>query len=267
MRPPPLSTRQAAYVVPLVLASGALVRLMAFWRGIRRARALSAQGQRFERRRGARGPAVLILGDSTGVGIGARCPEESIAGLLAADFPDADIVNISASGARVCDAVAQARKFDTPERPFDIALLHVGGNDVVRNTPPQNLAKACEALLAELPRLALRTVWLGPPNLGLAPLFPLPFSWLLAARSRAAAAIFAQSAARHGVALVDFSAREHAVRFAHGRRQHFAVDGFHPSSSSYSYGYEAARRAIGLGLDASAATGAPTIEPVPCAGG
>ena len=48
---------------------------------------------------------VLVLGDSTGVGIGANRPEESIAGLLAQDFPAADIVNVSRSGARVADAL------------------------------------------------------------------------------------------------------------------------------------------------------------------
>lgn len=258
---PSLSLARPGYVLPLVLASGALVRLVAFWRGVRRARALAEQGQRFERRLCAKGPAVLILGDSTGVGVGARCPEESIAGLLAADFPDADIVNISVSGARVCDTVARARKFNGLERHFDVALLHVGGNDVVRNTPMESLSEACEELMVELPRLARRTVWLGPPNIGMAPLFPVPFSWVLAARSRAAAAIFAQSAARHGVAFVDFSAREHAVRFARGRSGHFAVDGFHPSSSSYSYGYAAARQA--MGLDARE----PNREPIACSSG
>jgi lysophospholipase L1-like esterase len=243
---PSLSLAKPEYVLPLVLVSGALVRLAAFWHGVRRARALAAQGQRFERRLAVTGRAVLILGDSTGVGVGASRPEESIAGLLAADFPDAHVVNISESGARVCDAVEQAKKLDGLERRFDVAVLHLGGNDVVRNTPLPALAEACEALLAELPRLAQRTVWLGPPNIGLAPLFPLPYAWVLAARSKAVAALIAQSAARHGVAFVDFSAREHAERFARKRRQHFATDGFHPNSSSYSYGYAAARQAMGL---------------------
>lgn len=255
MRPPLAALARPAYVLPLVLASGALFRFVAFLRGVRRARAMAAQGQRFERRLSANRLAVLILGDSTGVGVGAHRPEESIAGLLAADFPDADVVNISESGARVSDTVAQARKLGALERRFDVALVHVGGNDVVRATKMPDLAAACEALMAELPRLASRTVWLGPPNIGLAPLFPVPYSWVLAARSRAAAAIFAQSAARHGVAFVDFSAREHAERFSSGRGEHFAVDGFHPNSSSYSYGYAAARKA--MGLDAIA----PTVEP------
>jgi lysophospholipase L1-like esterase len=214
---------------------------------VQRARTLAARGQRFERRVATKGPTILVLGDSTGVGVGASLPEESIAGLLAADFPHADIVNISESGARIADAVAQARTCNAAAMHFDMAILHLGGNDIVRATPNDKLADACEALMRELARLADRTVWLGPPNLGLAPLFPPPLSWLLSLRSRAATSVFAQCCARHKVSYVDFSAPAHAVHFHRARRrQHFASDGFHPSSSSYRYGYAAAREAIGL---------------------
>jgi lysophospholipase L1-like esterase len=245
----PFPVRKPALLLTLVLATSALVQFVVLWRGVQRARSLAAQGRRFERRVAAQGLAVLILGDSTGVGVGARQPEESIAGLLAADFPDADIVNVSESGARISTAVAQARSCNESGLHFDVAILHVGGNDIVRATPAARLVDECEALLRELRVLARSTVWLGPPNMGLAPLFPPPYSWVLAARSRAVTAIFAKSARHHDVAFVDFSAPAHATHFSRRRRQHFAVDGFHPSSSSYRYGYAAVRRAIGLAPD------------------
>jgi lysophospholipase L1-like esterase len=244
--PSPLPVRKPALLLTLLLAGSALVQLAVFWRGVQRARSLAAQGRRFERRVASQGLAVLILGDSTGVGVGASEPEESIAGLLAADHPDADIANISESGARIADAVAQARRCNEAGLRFDVAILHVGGNDIVRATPAAKLVDDCEALMKELRSLARRIVWLGPPNLGTAPLFPAPYSWVLGSRSRAVTAIFARSARRHDVSFVDFSAPAHARHFSRRRRQHFAVDGFHPSSSSYRYGYAAARRAMGL---------------------
>src|SRR5277367_6022713 len=97
----PALVRKPAVFVPLLLASTVLVQLALFWRGVQRARTLAAQGRRYERRLASKGLAVLILGDSTGVGVGASMPEESIAGLLAADYPQADVVNISESGARI----------------------------------------------------------------------------------------------------------------------------------------------------------------------
>jgi len=245
--PSKLSTveKGALLLASLVLA-GALLETAAFWRGIRRARRFAAAGRRFERRLSARRATVLILGDSTGVGVGATLPEESIAGLLAADYPDADIVNIAVSGTRVADAIAQVRECLEAGLRFDLALLHVGGNDVVVDTPLQQLTADCDTLLEELARVAIRTVWLGPPDLGLAPLFPRAYAWVMASRSRVASRVFSAAAARHGVVFVDFSAPSHVAYFRKKRRQHFAVDGFHPNSASYKYGYATARQMLGL---------------------
>ncbi|MDQ6680104.1 MAG: GDSL-type esterase/lipase family protein, partial [Pseudomonadota bacterium] len=156
----------------MALTSGAALRLIFLWREIGRARLLASQGKPYERRVSSNGPRVLVLGDSTGVGIGASCPEESVAGLLAAEFPDADIVNVSRSGARVADALGQARECNQQALHFDVALLHVGGNDVLRATPRQKLSHDCRLLMTELSTLADQTVWLGPVDIGIVPLFP-----------------------------------------------------------------------------------------------
>jgi len=103
---------------------------------------------------------VLILGDSTGVGVGATRPEESVAGLFAADYPEADIVNVAASGARVTDAITQVRRCSEAGLCFDLALLHVGGVDVVADTPLRRLADDCDILMRELGRIAARIAWL-----------------------------------------------------------------------------------------------------------
>ncbi len=170
--------------------------------------------------------------------------EESIAGLLAAEVPDADIVNASRSGARVADALEQARECRRRGLHFDVALLHVGGNDVIRATPGAKLVADSRLLLAELAAIADQTVWLGPADVGIAPLFPPPFSWLFRMRSRRAAAAFAECAAAQGAVFVDFSSGEHASRFADRRPLHFGVDGLHPSSATYRYGYAAIRRLL-----------------------
>jgi lysophospholipase L1-like esterase len=243
---PKLSNGEKTALLMSVALAGVLLEIALFWRGIGRARRFAKAGRRFERRLSARRARVLILGDSTGVGVGASRPEESIAGLFAADYPDAEIINVAVSGTRVADAVTQVRKCLEAGLRFDLALLHVGGIDVVAGTPLHRLADDCDILMRELGRLAARTAWLGPPDLGLAPLFPRPYAWFMAARSRAAARVFAAAAARHDVVFVDFSAPAHVAHFRKRRRQHFAVDGFHPNSASYKYGYAAARQMLGL---------------------
>ncbi|MEP7139760.1 MAG: GDSL-type esterase/lipase family protein [Caldimonas sp.] len=241
----PLSVLQrTALIVPLLMVSSVALRMAAFWRGIGRSRALAAASRPYERRQAASAHAILVLGDSTGVGVGAERPEDAIAGRLAIDFPDSDIVNVSRCGARVADALAQARQCAADGRLFDVAVLHLGGNDVVHGTDVAELAAGCDVLMIELKTVARHTVWLGPPNLGLAPLFPLPYAWLMSSRSRAATSVFAASATEHGVSYIDFSAPEHAERLRRRRKQHFAQDGFHPSSASYGYGYATARAAL-----------------------
>jgi lysophospholipase L1-like esterase len=245
--PPKLRNVEKAVLLLMSAAlAGVVLEMAMFWRGIGRARRFAKAGRRFERRLSARRATVLILGDSTGVGVGAARPEESVAGLFAADYPDADIINVAASGTRVADAITQARRCCEAGLRVDLALLHVGGIDVVADTPLHRLADDCDILMRELGRLAARTAWLGPPDLGLAPLFPRPYAWVMASRSRAVSKVFSAAAARHNVLFVDFSAPAHVAYFSKRRRAHFAVDGFHPNSASYKYGYAVARQMLGL---------------------
>jgi lysophospholipase L1-like esterase len=241
-----LSTAERAAWLLSLLALGVLLEMAVFWRGISRARRFAAVASPFERRLSAKGAMVLILGDSTGVGVGATRPEESVAGLFAADYPEADIINVAVSGARVADAITQVRTCLEAGLRFDLALLHIGGVDVVAHTPLHRLADDCDILMRELRRIAARIAWLGPPDLGLAPLFPRPYAWVMASRSRAVSRVLSAAAARHDVLFVDFSAPAHVAYFRKRRREHFAVDGFHPNSASYKYGYAAARRMLGL---------------------
>ena len=236
--------QRSRLTLPIIALAGALAQTAYVWRGIGRARAFAAEGRRYQRRVPAPVLRILILGDSTGVGIGAARPEDTIAGLLAAEFPQADIVNVSQSGARVSHVARQARRCIRLGWHFDLALAHVGGNDVLRATPIDRLVIASQHLMTELTRLADRTVWLGPLDIGLAPLFPPPYSWLLAARSHAAARVFAACAQAHGAQFIDFCTSDHSDHFLRERRASFAVDGLHPSSSAYRYGYAALRAAM-----------------------
>ena len=240
------TVEKGTLLLTCLVVAGVLLQTAAFWHGVRRAHRLSAEGRRFERRLSAQHARVLVLGDSTGVGVGAARPEDSIPGLLAADYPHADIVNVAVSGTRVAGAVAQVEECLAAGLRFELALLFVGGNDVVCDTPLPQLAEGCDTLLRSLARVAARTVWLAPPDLGLAPLFPRPYAWWMGLRSRAAARVFAAAAARHDVALVDFSAPSHVAHFRKQRRNSFAIDGFHPNSASYRYGYAVARQLLGL---------------------
>jgi lysophospholipase L1-like esterase len=180
---------------------------------------------------------VLLLGDSTGVGVGAVLPRHTLAGLLADACPQVQVVNRSRNGARVADALAAlpALRDALPadgER-FDLALLLLGGNDALRGTPRRQLAADAAALLAGLRGIATRTVWLGCPDIGASPLLPPPLSWGMRWRTGRTVALLRGLARAEGVAYHDFF--DPPAGDTHARRAGtcFADDGLHPSAAGY----------------------------------
>ena len=122
-------------VTALALFGAAMMtwRWFQFARCLRVGDELAKLATAFERHAAQPARRVLIIGDSLAVGCGASRPEESIAGLIAQEFPDVTIVNRARNGARTAEATAQLR-VDGDAR-YDAILISVGGNDVLRRTP------------------------------------------------------------------------------------------------------------------------------------
>ncbi|MCC6195343.1 MAG: hypothetical protein IT518_12820 [Burkholderiales bacterium] len=89
-----------AFASPAPLAVAALAgataalgvwRWLQFTASMRAGDELADHAVAFARDGKAHAPKVLVVGDSTGVGTGAARPEESIAGLLGASYPDVAI--------------------------------------------------------------------------------------------------------------------------------------------------------------------------------
>jgi lysophospholipase L1-like esterase len=176
---------------------------------------------------------VLLVGDSTGVGVGAAAPEHSLPGLLARRYPGVAIVNTCRNGARVGDVAAALARGAPGTQRFDVALVLLGGNDVVHLTPLRELEQAAAALLHELHWHARHIVWLGSANIGHAPIMLPPLSWWAGRRCRRTMGALARVARAHGVTFIDFCEPRLDARFAGAPGTTFAHDGLHPSSTSY----------------------------------
>ncbi|MBK7060902.1 MAG: hypothetical protein IPH51_10500 [Rubrivivax sp.] len=123
---------------------------------------------------------LLIVGDSTAVGTGASSPQSSLAGLLAQTFPDLHIENRSRDGATF-DAIEQQLGGDGH---FDMVLVQAGGNDVIRlrdlDAVRQDIARVTRCALERADRVVL----MPAGNVGNAPFFFPPVSWLMTSRAR-----------------------------------------------------------------------------------
>jgi lysophospholipase L1-like esterase len=187
---------------------------------------------------------VLVVGDSTGVGTGAEHARDSLAGRMADDFPAVAIVNRARNGAKTGDACQQLD--GEAGRRYDVVLIHVGGNDILRRTPLRQVASDVEVLLERACRIGTHVLVTTTPNVGLAPAFYAPLSWWLTRRSRQVRDLFAAAARRHGAHYANFFHSRSCDPFWREGHRYYAADRFHPSSECYGYVYRTLLRSSPL---------------------
>ena len=202
---------------------------------------------------------LLIVGDSTGVGTGASSAGNSVVGLIARDHPRLKMVNRAADGAKFAD---MPRQFGGEER-FDMVLVLAGGNDVIRLTGADALARDI-GRAAELARAQGRqVVFMRPGNVGNAPFFFPPLSWLMTQRSKTLHRLVRETAAGGGEAMVYVSLYKDNADdpFAQRPDELNAADGLHPSDAGYRIWYDTLSSRAGLAGRLAALRRPPLTNP------
>ena len=116
---------------------------------------------------------ILALGDSLFAGYGLKSGESYPAKLeaaLRARGINARVANAGVSGNTTADGLARLKfTLDSQERAPDLAIVGLGGNDMLRALPPEQARANLDAILAEFGRREIPVVLMGmlaPPNLG-----------------------------------------------------------------------------------------------------
>jgi lysophospholipase L1-like esterase len=179
---------------------------------------------------------ILIAGDSTGVGTGAKRPEETIAGRLAKEYPRTSIINISENGAITHDLMHQLAK--APSRTYDMIILSTGGNDIWRFTDLVTLGEDLAAALAKATEMSNhRVLLLFYGNMGLAPIFPALFRNVFTRQTYKVRAVFQSVADAYQVPIIELFTAEDRNPFQENPRTYYAVDMIHPSNKGYEMWY------------------------------
>ncbi len=201
---------------------------------------------------------LLVVGDSTAVGTGASGPSTSVVGLLAQAFPGLLIENRARDGAMFGAVVDQL----AGDAAFDMVLVMAGGNDVVRLRGLQAMQADIDRTVARARERAALVVLLPAGNVGNAPFFYPPVSWLMTWRARRLHGFVQQAAARHGALVVNLFRARSADPFVQQPALN-AADGLHPADAGYRVWFDELVAQAGLAqrLAAAAPVPAPAAAP------
>ena len=218
-------------VLPVVASVVAVVLLFttgcAAWR-IGQAADLARKSTPFQQSPADVALSLLIVGDSTGVGTGASSPEASLAGLLGRAYPRLRIDNRARDGATFADVLRQLQG----AQRYDLVLVQAGGNDVIRLRSDEDVRADIDRATELARERADRVVLMPAGNVGNAPFFFAPASWLMTDRARRLHGFVRESATRHGAVVVNLFKEQGDDPFAQTPGLN-AVDGLHPSDAGY----------------------------------
>ena len=214
---------------------GILYSLYVFYTQVQIAKALVKAAVPYHRNSSDTRVTLLVLGDSTGVGVGAARPEDTVAGRLASKMGATSVENYSVSGAVVADLAGQLAqaKFKT----YSTILLQIGANDIMWFHNVEQSGKTLAAALAQLP-LADNVYIMSAGNIGAATLIPFyvrPFHAILNMKYHEE---FAKVAAVVGAQYVNLYTAPTTDPFVLEPKKYFSKDGLHPSSEGYGVWFE-----------------------------
>lgn len=227
----------------LTLVAGAALLLSsgcAVWR-VSQSAELASRSQPFQQLPAQPSLRLLVVGDSTAVGTGADTAAQSVAGLLAKDRPRLLIENRARDGDKFADVLAQ---LDPPGR-FDIVLVQAGGNDIIRFTDMDSLRGTIDAVARRAAVLGDQVLLMPAGNVGNAPFFFAPWSWLMTRRAREMHTAVREVAQRRGASYVNLFHERGDDPFVRDPSLN-ANDGLHPSSAGYRVWFDQLVQQAGL---------------------
>ena len=178
---------------------------------------------------------LVVVGDSTGAGIGASRTESTVGGRLAVTVAEAaqravSLRNVAVSGARARDLADQLDA--ALELEPEVVVVLIGANDVTHLTTLGSVRRDLGDAVRRARGAGARVVVGTCPDMGGATVFPHPLRELAAWRGRAVAKSERSAVRTAGGTAVDLAA-ETGPAFRARPEVMLSVDRFHPSDAGY----------------------------------
>jgi len=179
---------------------------------------------------------LVLLGDSSALGVGVDRLDDTIGGQLAnllAEGPNGRLVHLSSvgvSGSRSTDLATQVARALLGQRP-DVAVILIGANDATGMRRPAEAAAYLGAAVHRLREAGVEVVVGTCPDLGAARAIAPPLRQLVGWSGRRIARAQTSAALDAGGSVVDLATETGPVFRADAGT--FCHDGYHPSADGY----------------------------------
>ncbi len=187
-----------------------------------RSRALSKKTKNFVCEDKVYQKRVLMIGDSVIRGVGTSHGGNSLPALITKHSPAIHVTVCAQDGAR-CREVLQVCR-EKRFKKFHQVILFCGGMDIIYFSRTDEIKRNLAELFSHAKSISPNVVYVSPADVGSAPVFPFPISYIYTYRSRKFLDISRECAKTYGVTFVDYFSI---------RNTHYAEDKSHPNDNGY----------------------------------
>lgn len=186
---------------------------------------LSRRLHTFQHRKPVAHKKILVIGDSAVRGVGVSDVHDTLPALIEANSGDTEVRVCAVDGAR-CVEVLQALHTirESAYKNCDQVVIFCGGMDIIKFTRRKKIQQDLQELFFQSKLISNNVVFISPPNVGNAPIFLPPLSYLYSYRSKIFFEISKDTAHEHGITFVDYF---------HTVNTHYAGDRSHPDRLGY----------------------------------
>jgi lysophospholipase L1-like esterase len=186
---------------------------------------------------------ILVLGDSTAFGVGAENADFSTAGRLGNLYPEAEVVNLSVSGLKIGGLNKILLNVDDSER-FDIVLIQIGANDIIRFTSNEEIEMGIKAVLQRAGRFGGKVIVLHSGDVGGAKFFPWFARPFLTHKSQEVRGIYIRVVGDHNASYVDLMSSPADTLLLADPPRYYAKDYLHLSGEGYGLWFDEIKKAL-----------------------
>jgi len=187
---------------------------------------------------------ILVIGDSTSLGVGSENPNKSLAGRLSCDFPNASICNLSKNAMEVSTLLKELTAVS--HMHYDIIMMHIGGIDTLKYTSMTKLSKNLNDIFNIAKKMNPdKIILVSMNNVGAAPVFKYSLLRpLYSSRSRKIRDFFSAECKKHEIIHADLFAEKKEDSLSRNPKKFYAADGIHPTDEGYGLWYDKIKKQI-----------------------